>query len=142
MFFWLLSRFARAGIPITGEGAEHEHVVDEVMTALRTLDAMSQEANPAKPARLNFMLTNGEFLVASRWNNGLHSVVRHGVHDCEICGIPHVHHDPGTEYRAVVIASEPISHEPWEEVPEYSVVSVDQNMALSVRSAQAQGRQG
>ena len=63
--------------------------------------------------------------MAVRWRRTLHWVERPGLHDCEICGIPHVRHAKGTEYRAAIVASEPISHdEPWREVPEYAVVTV------------------
>ena len=63
-----------------------------------------------KVERLNFLLTDGRSMVATRWHNDLYWVERLGVHDCEICGIPHVHHDQGGEYRAIVIASEPIAY--------------------------------
>jgi glutamine amidotransferase len=91
---------------------------------------------------VNFLLSDGRLLAASRWNNSLHYVERAGIHDCEICGIPHVEHHRGTAYRAVVLASEPISHEAWQEVPDQSLVAVDRELRLrihSIRSAAAGG---
>jgi predicted glutamine amidotransferase len=54
----------------------------------------------------------------------LYYLERNGVYDCEICGFPHIHHDPSRAYRAVVVASEPITHEPWQEVPEGSLYAI------------------
>ena len=59
-----------------------------------------------------------------------HQVVRHGIRDCEICGFPHIHHDPKVDYRAVVIASEPITHETWSEIPERSAFRAGPDFAL------------
>ena len=39
-------------------------------------------------------------------------------------------HDPHRRYRAVVVASEPISQEDWREVPERSVYRVNENFTL------------
>ena len=72
-------------------------------------------------------------MLATRWRHSLHMVVRDGIHDCEICGIPHVHHESGATYRAVVVASEPISSEPWEEVPDGCVVSVGPEADVDIR---------
>ena len=66
------------------------------------------------------ILTDGSTLVATRWNQSLWWVYRKGVRDCEICGIPHVEHDPSTDYRAVIVASEPISNEDSRKVPDRS----------------------
>ncbi len=68
--------------------------------------------------RLNFLLTDGRALFVSRWNRSLYWVERLGVHDCEICGTPHIHHEGADDYRAVVVASEPITDEPWRPLPE------------------------
>ena len=70
---------------------------------------------------------------AARLGRTLYYVEREGVHDCEICGFPHIHHDPHRRYRAVVVASEPISHEDWREVPERSVYRVNQNFRLETK---------
>ena len=82
--------------------------------------------------RLNFLLTDGQSLIASRWNNTLYWVEREGVHDCEICGIPHVDHEPDVAYRAVVVASEPISHEDWRELAQGEILTVDVELANRV----------
>jgi glutamine amidotransferase len=129
-FYWLLTRMKQTGIDLSGMPSFPTSVVDSVGTAVKTLDQWCTREGAERPAQLNFILTDGHILVASRWHNSLHWVEREGVHDCEICGIPHVRHVDGTNYRAVVIASEPITHEAWCEVPEGALLSVgDSTMA-------------
>lgn len=127
VFYWLLSRMSRAGVDLRLK-APQEPLVRVMCEAVRTLDARCETAQAEKPAQLNFIITDGNVLVATRWRNSLSWVERHGVHDCEICGIPHIHHVTGTDYRAVVVASEPISHEDWKELPEWSVLLVGTNV--------------
>lgn len=128
IFYWLLTRMEQAGL------SPDEHCRD--LPALREVVAESivhlarrcEEAGAAWPARLNFLLTDGNIVIASRWNNSLHWILREGIHDCEICGIPHVHHTTGVQYRAVIVASEPISHEEWLELPDRSLLAIDDSI--------------
>ncbi len=71
-------------------------------------------------------------MLASRLNRTLHWVERLGVHDCEICGTPHIHHHRDTPYRAVVVASEPITDEPWRAVPEGCVLTIDEDLQTRI----------
>lgn len=132
VFYWLLSVMRESGLILDEPTSEVETVAHIIHRAVRLLETRSVRARAPKPAKLNFLLTNGRILVASRWRNGLHYVQRYGVHDCEICGIPHIHHASGTAYKAVVVASEPISHEPWREVPEGSVLTVDPDLRVEL----------
>jgi glutamine amidotransferase len=94
--------------------------------------AWCHEIDPAAGIGLNILLTNGERMVGCRWGRTLHYVERVGVHDCEICGFPHIHHDPRRNYRAIVIASEPISNERWREIPDRSVFTVSTEMTMKI----------
>jgi len=131
-FFWLLTRLADAGVDPDQPAHGLPQLLHVVAESVRELAQRCEQVDAEKPAKLNFLLTDGEHLVASRWNNSLHYVVRDGIHDCEICGIPHVHHHSGVAYRAIVVASEPISHEEWHEVPNYSVLGVGPEIELDL----------
>jgi glutamine amidotransferase len=131
-FYWLLTRMNRAGVDLDGRDTPAAAVEDAVGTAVKTLDRWCTREGAERPAQLNFILTDGRTLVASRWHNSLHWVGREGVHDCEICGIPHVRHVEGASYRAVVIASEPITHEAWREVPDGSLLSVGDSATATI----------
>ena len=107
-------------------------LVDTLRLGIGKIVAWCQEIGCAARIGLNVLLTDGERLVGSRWGRTLHYVERSGVHDCEICGFPHIRHDSRRNYRSVVIASEPISHEPWREVPECSIFAVSPEMVLQI----------
>jgi predicted glutamine amidotransferase len=127
IFYWLLTRIQEAGISLVLPAADHEKLAHLVGEGVLRLAAWCEELG-AQPPQLNLLLTDGKRLLASRFNRTLHWVQRNGVHDCEICGIPHIHHNPRADYRAVVVASEPISHEAWREVPNHTVLAFDKNI--------------
>jgi len=107
-------------------------LLETLRLGLEQIIASCHKIDPAARIGLNVLLTDGRRLVGSRWGRTLHYVERQGVHDCEICGFPHIRHGKQHSYRAVVIASEPITHEPWHEVPEGCVFSVTATMALQI----------
>jgi predicted glutamine amidotransferase len=72
---------------------------------------------------LNVLLTDGQRMVGSRWQRSLHSLERTGPSPCPVCGRPHAA-GARADYRALIVASEPITDEPWPEVPERSVFEV------------------
>ncbi len=59
---------------------------------------------------------------------------RYKVYTCDVCGRPHVHHEIGTDYRAVEIASEPLSDDAWEPLADSVVFSVDEDHYLLIES--------
>lgn len=90
----------------------------------------SRDVDPDAPISLNVIWTDGDHLVGSRFNRTLWFLERDGVFHCDICGRPHVHHDPKRAYRAVEIASEPITEERWLGVPNGTVFSVDPDIRI------------
>jgi glutamine amidotransferase len=139
VFYWLLTRMADAGIPLDAPCEDVDVLVDVLAAAVPRLASRSAKAGAEGPARLNFLLTDGRVLLASRWRNSLYRVERQDVHDCEICGIPHVHHQRGVRYRAVLVASEPISNEHWQEVPDRSLVVADAQLRLRILKLKESG---
>lgn len=104
-------------------------VKEGVATVASWIDDVDEKAKPG----LNVMMTDGRRIVGVRWGRSLYHVQRDGVYDCEICGFPHIHHDPNRDYRAVVVASEPLTHEAWTEIPDRSLWIVEEgNGALSI----------
>lgn len=124
VFYWLLHRLAESGIDASRPDPDLKRLASVAAESIRRLDDLSARADPTKPARLSLLLTNGTSLLAARWRNPLYWVSRDGVYDCEICGIPHIAHDESVAYRALVVASEPITSESWEEVPEASALTM------------------
>jgi hypothetical protein len=125
VFHLLLSRLERdEAIPLVRVVRQ---VVEEIVAWCLEEDAQARIG-------LNVLLTDGERMVGSRWGRTLYFVERHAIRDCEICGFPHVQHTPGQPYHAVVVASEPISHESWQEVPDRSIYEITPRMTLGVEA--------
>ncbi len=129
LFLWLLSRLDRAGALELSSAAAVDRAAREIGDAIAEVAARAEAAEATRSAKLNVLLTDGRVLFASRWRNSLWRLSRDGVHDCEICGIPHIHHHEGHRYRAEIVASEPITDEPWTEVADRSLLVVDPSMA-------------
>ena len=105
-----------------------------VRAGLERVLAWCHEIAPGKPVGLNIVLSDGEQMVASRFNRSLWYLCRDEfVRCCPDCGRPHVHHEPGAAYRAVEVASEPVTPgEPWRPLPEASVLGVDAGFGLRI----------
>ena len=109
IFRYLLSLFLR----------HPEHgLLASVRQGLEQIISWSARVDPNARIGLNIVLTDGEHLIGSRLNRSLFFLQRDHVFDCPICGKPHVHHEPKSEYQSIEVASEPITHgEDWYEVP-------------------------
>ncbi|MDJ0945144.1 MAG: class II glutamine amidotransferase [Kiloniellales bacterium] len=92
-----------------------------------------QARDPAAKIGLNLLMTDGAEIAGTRIGRGLFYVERDGVYDCEICGFPHIHHVPSRDYRAVVVASEPITRETWQEVPADSLIRITPQAELVIQ---------
>lgn len=106
-------------------------LLHNVRAGLEQILLWSAEVDPDARVGLNIVLTDGDHMVGSRLNRSLHYLQRDHIFDCPICGQPHVHHDPDTDYQAIEIASEPVSFgEDWYEVPNAMVFRVAQDYRL------------
>ena len=107
-------------------------LMETVGRGLRRIMQWSEATDPAEPAGLNIVLTDGDRLVGSRYNRTLWHLVRDEVTVCGICGRKHVQHEPGQDYHAVEIASEPISGENWQPFANGVVYSIDENYHFEI----------
>nr|WP_281435928.1 class II glutamine amidotransferase [Oricola nitratireducens] len=105
---------------------------ETVGRGLRRVMQWSDQVDPSEPAALNIVLTDGERLVGSRRGRTLWHLVRNEIVTCGICGRKHVRHDVGDNYRAIEIASEPISGENWQPFAEGVVYSIDENFHFHI----------
>ena len=126
VFHFLLSRHERD----QGDG-----IFETVRAGISDIVSWCRSLDPDEDIGLNMMLSDGERLVGTRCGRSLFYVERDGVYDCEICGFPHIHHNPTYgAHRAVEVASEPITHENWREMPEDSVFELGPGMALRIEN--------
>ena len=109
-------------------------LMDILGRGVRQIIHWSHEVDPDPKVGLNLVLSDGDHLVGSRFGRTLWHLERKFGFECPICGKPHVHHEVGTDYRAVEIASEPLSDENWREMPDGVVYSVDEDFYLLTQS--------
>lgn len=107
-------------------------LLETLRDALERVIAWSREIDPKRKISLNVLWTDGVQMVGSRLNRSLWYLERDEIVPCDICGKSHVHHDTKQAYRAVEIASEPITHERWLGIPNGTVFAVDQDFRLRV----------
>jgi predicted glutamine amidotransferase len=116
----------------THEEAPARPLLESLKAALGRVVAWCREVGSQPRLGLNVLLTDGERMLGSRWQRTLHCLEVRGLADCPICGRRHAAgHDPES-YRALVIASEPITAEAWQEVPERSVFEVTPDLRLRI----------
>jgi len=94
---------------------------DALKRCLSNIIDLCAEIDPTRMPALNTIVTNGDCMFGSRLGRTLWYLERKGLVACEICGTVHVHHQPQQQYRAIEIASEPITHETWHHVPNATV---------------------
>lgn len=124
-----------------------EHVPERpLMETLRIgllqVAAWSREIDSEAPVSLNVLWTDGDRMVGSRLGRTLWYLERDAIVPCEICGQSHVRHDPKQPYRAVEVASEPITQERWLQVPNITVFNVDPDFRLRFAPLDPGARQG
>jgi predicted glutamine amidotransferase len=123
-FLWLLNRMKEYGLD-PGERADSlQPIVELLADSVLELVEISMRSGATEQPKLNFVLSDGRHLAASRWGNSLYWLHRQGIRDCAACGTSHC---PSADehYRSVVVASEPLTDENWIEVPEASVLGVE-----------------
>jgi len=115
IFYYALTVFERE---------ELDDLQELISRVIGNIEHWCLEIDPSAPIGLNIMLTDGRQFAGSRLGRTLYHIEREGIYDCEICGFPHIHHQQIKEYRAIVVASEPVTHEDWNEIPNRSVWSI------------------
>ncbi len=128
VFLWLLSRMEEAGISADAACSDPARLTEVFARSIQDIAQRSHASGAEEPAELNFILTDGNLLLASRWHHTLYWTFHDGLTDCPTCGYPHVEHREGLEYRAVVVASEPFSADPWQEFPDETMMVVDERI--------------
>jgi len=107
-------------------------LTETLRIGLTRVIAWCRETDPGRTISLSVLSTNGGEMVGSCLNRSLWYPERGGIVRCEIRGRSHVRHDPKRHYRAVEIASEPITREAWPQVPNGTVFAVDPDFRLRI----------
>ncbi|MEX1124115.1 MAG: class II glutamine amidotransferase [Acidimicrobiia bacterium] len=133
VFRWMLNRMKQFGLEPDKPASGLKPILDLVEESILDLVRISLATGANRPSQLNFVISDGRHLVASRWGNSLHWVFRNGISDCASCGSSHCPKaDEG--YKAVAVASEPITGEDWKEIPEGTVFGAAADITTATRS--------
>lgn len=134
VFLWLLSRLERAGFDPDARTHDVAGIVRFMAEATQQLAGWCASAPPEDAARLNLMLTDGELLIVTRWNHTLSWLIRDGIRDTEANGsAPPRPTALEQRNRVVIVASEPLTDEAWQEVPDRSILWVDRDVRAELR---------
>ncbi|HEX6300330.1 MAG TPA: class II glutamine amidotransferase [Acidimicrobiia bacterium] len=133
VFRWILNRMGDYGLDPEAPAESVEPVVGLIEDSVSELIDLAIAVEAPTPPGLNFVIGDGRNLVASRFGNGLFWTFRRSLNDCSICGTSHCEQADET-YKAVVVASEPLSGEEWLELPEGTVFGVDARLETMSRS--------
>jgi glutamine amidotransferase len=98
-----------------------------LVDTLRWLQALCP-GDEKDPSQFNFILTDGQTLVASRWGHSLHYLERRGINS----SAEDLPSEKAADYRALLVASEPTSTEGWRELPDHSVLLIDPNLDYEI----------
>lgn len=141
LFLWILARLREESLSAIRSGVGLKLLVAAVRTAIERVDHWCRDLGVGDTPSLNLVMTDGRNLVASRRRNGLYWIARRDFRRCEDCDSchcpdcaydPRARHGPRAGYRAVVVASEPLSRESWEEMPEDHVLAVDERLRVDL----------
>ena len=136
-FMWFLSQLKDLGA-LDDLDADARAVGRSLARTVRQLEAWSREVSEQRPSRLNFVVTNGRVMAATRRGGPLFYALLEGIVPCAPDGItletpesdPRVR--PHRRVKAVCFASRLRMPNGFIEVPEGSVVSVSRSLQVTV----------
>jgi predicted glutamine amidotransferase len=114
LFCRILADLSRRGAAVDATAASASTLREIIERLLHDLADWASRFPPDPETKFNFLLTNGRALAASRWNHDLHWK---------------------QTAEGVVVASEAIGSGPWQEVPEHSILTVDESFSVQMASA-------
>ena len=141
LFYLVLTALLSLGYNVDEGGGRFPEGATEALSELLTWlrDLSDQTKADEREAMLNFVLTDGHVLMATRWNGNLHfSTQKVRCADFEVCPVAQkVCFGPrriGIRHTHILIASDPTSPDDiWEEIPNRGVAMVDEELRLDVR---------
>ena len=126
--FWLSQLRAFTG------GLDKSVNVDTITAAFRQTSKLLDGWFPAhlgEESKFNFVATNGRILAATRWGHSL--TWRERLHN-DMVGAQDCAVQDGDNFRAIYIASEATDGDHWHEVPDHSILVVDEGLEVHTAS--------
>ena len=101
---------------------------------LHNLTRWSETTGRSGPMALSMLWIQNGRMAGVCCNRSLYVLNRSAPLRCSVCGHPHARLTPQADYRAVVVASRPLTDEDWQRVPNRSLLAVDRQARLTVSS--------
>lgn len=137
MFYWLLSRLRSGGHDLSHPAPGAAPLAALVAAGVDEIIARARQVNPASETALNFFLTDGVSLAACRWRRTLWLAEFPAGHCCPECGRSHAAASGAggssaatSAPPAVAIASQPVSHDRWQELADGDVLGVGPDLQI------------
>jgi predicted glutamine amidotransferase len=113
VFYWLLARMMRAGMDL-GQPCSDLPALRQILSAVvkELASACAQAGDNSEPSKLNFLLTDGSVLLATRWRHSL-------------CW--------SSRKNSVLVASEAMDQERWHEVADGTLLTVDSRLQVTMQ---------
>lgn len=128
MFVWLLTRMRAAGADLQRPALDVARVAQWTVDGVAEIIRRARAVNPDSETALNFFLTDGQTLVATRWRRTLWMAEIPAGRRCPECGRSHAAAAPGA---VVAIASQPTSHDAWQELSDGDAIAVAGDLTVS-----------
>lgn len=145
-FYLFLANLKAKEVDLSSEYIDPMIIRSTFIDTIREINTLGVNVGIDKPHKLNVIVTNGKVMLASRFGNSLYYAVRSHELQGDIKlykdntnlklrfdsqGISH----SKIKNESVMIASEPINQEDkWLEMPEQSVILIDENIGISISS--------
>jgi len=129
--FFLFLSYLKRSAGSTGLDAPIHRVRDSFSKTIDMLNEMTGRSGSRIRSHLVVLATNRQVLLAYRQGGPLYFVERNRAAVCAVCGESHAVAGSGGSYRAVVVATEPLTGEEWVEVPEEEMLFVDPDLAVT-----------
>ncbi len=131
IFYLFLSYLKRSAGSIAGDAPIHR-IRDSFRKSISMLNEWSNRTGTRIDSGLTLLATNRRAFLACRQRSSLYYVERDRLETCPICGEPHSITDPEHPYRSVVISSEPLTGEDWNEIPERHIMLIDPDLTVTI----------
>lgn len=133
-FFHALAAFLHDSGHLDSSDDDDKEVLNGIRTTISLIDRLCEEVG-AKPATLNFVLTNGRRMYALRRGKPLHWVERSGIHD-PVNGQSNKPPSPVSALRYVMTVSDGPDTPPqgWSVVPEGAVLIVQRDLSVATHA--------
>jgi predicted glutamine amidotransferase len=118
-FLFVLTRLQEAGFDLQHASPDATALGQAFADALRRLEGL-YPGTANERSQLNFVLSDGHLLLASRW--------RHTLFFLEQRGASSNQDERAADYHGVLVASEPTSDGPWMEVADHSILVVSDDL--------------